>query len=179
MELTDENTNEWVAYWASLYKYPMAYLYERNIGKALTPSSIDQLFTWKNRTPMSARKAASVRANYVANIGRAPPLTSTDEALTYVSGLSGGAIWGIFWLHCLSPSQFPIFDQHTYRAMRLICSGTAAELPAYNPSKLRIYFQEYLPFMRRFSASDSRLVDKALFAYGKSRKVRRHRPAKT
>jgi hypothetical protein len=172
MELTDKNNDEWLAYWASRYAYPTPHLYERNIDNPLTPQSVVELFTWKNGTPMSVAKAASVNANYVSAIGLTPPFATVSDGANYVSGLSGGAIWGIFWLHCLDSGLFPIFDQHTYRAMRVICSGTVVELPAYNPSKLRVYFAEYLPFLRRFASSDSRLVDKALFAYGKSKKVR-------
>ena len=175
MELTDENRAEWLEFWSGRYIYPQPHLYDTNIRAALTPTSIVELFTWKNGTPLSQRKAVSVSDNYVSVAEALPRLTSVEDGRNYIQGVSGGAIWGIFWLHCLNPDLFPIFDQHTYRAMHWIQNNQVHELPTYNPAKIRIYFDRYLPFLAEFEGVNERVLDRALFAYGKSKKRRAQR----
>ena len=170
MELSLENRAQWLKFWSECYGYPQPHLYDANIRIPLTADSIVELFTWKNGTPLSQKKAASVVANYVSAVNAIPMLASVEDGRKYIKNVSGGAIWRIFWLHCLNPDMFPIFDQHTYRAMHWIKNGQVQELPAYNPSKIQIYFDRYLPFWDEFEGVNERALDRALFAYGKSKK---------
>jgi hypothetical protein len=95
-------------------------------------------------------------------------LHSRDEGRKYIANFTGGGIWDIFWLHCLAPNIFPIFDQHTYRAMAKIKCITPPEIETTRPRKLAAYFDRYLSFVDDFGSDVNRRdLDKALFAYGR------------
>jgi hypothetical protein len=161
------NVPFFLAHWASRYVYPFEEKYTGNIGKPLTKQSLQELFEWKNGTGsvIAARKAASIAANY--------PLTfNGDRRDRYVNHKQpGGAIWNIFFLHCLEPQTWPIFDQHTFRAMHYMKTGQIAEIGGSNKQKYETYESEYIPFIAGLKAPDQRTVDKALFTFGQFLKV--------
>jgi hypothetical protein len=82
---------------------------------------------------------------------------------------TGGAIWNIFFLHVWD-QQFPIFDQHVYRAMRFIESRQITEIPVANARKIEIYLKEYLPFYKNLEqyleTIQPRDLDRALWKFG-------------
>jgi hypothetical protein len=86
------------------------------------------------------------------------------------STASGGAIWNIFYMHCIDPDVWPIFDQHTYRAMHFMKFGQVAELPKPKAKIYEAYKAEYLPFFMPLH-SDRRKADRALFAFGQFLKL--------
>ncbi len=154
-------------HWASKYTYAAEEKYTNNIGKRLTKQSLQELFEWKNGTGsvIARRKAASISANY--------PLTfDGDKRDRYLNHKRpGGAIWNIFFLHCLEPQTWPIFDQHTFRAMRYMLTGRIVEIGGTNKQKYETYESEYIPFIASLKASDQRTVDKALVTFGQFLKV--------
>lgn len=83
----------------------------------------------------------------------------------------GGAIWNIFYLHCLEPEKWPIFDQHTFRAMQYIKTSQIVEIGTTKKQKYTAYKDEYLPFLSNFGEKNVRKVDKALFAFGQFLKL--------
>ena len=152
-------------HWAAKYDYPSDDKYTGNIGNHLTETSLLELYEWKNGRPLSGLKRRSVIRNY--------PLTfSGDARARYLNHkLQGGAIWNIFYLHCLDPEKWPIFDQHTFRAMRYLQSGQIEELGVTKKQKYEAY-ETYVPFFREFGGGGSaREVDKALFAFGRFLKI--------
>jgi len=78
----------------------------------------------------------------------------------------GGAIWNIFYLHCLNPAKWPIFDQHTFRAMHFLQSGKICEIGSTNRIKYEQYQNEFLPFIEGFAQFNRRKTDQAFFALG-------------
>lgn len=157
---------EFVEFWASLYSAPNEQLYDLNIGKRLTDRRLSELFEWKNGGPLSVLKAASVRRHY---LGQKPTVTlqsSRSDLVDFISR-SGGAIWRIFWLHCHDHDTYPIFDQHVYRAMRFLQTGNVMEVPVSNKKKATCYVDEYVPFYESFAYPNPRIVDKALWSFGK------------
>ena len=88
-----------------------------------------------------------------------------DRYLNY--RLSGGAIWNIFYLHCLDHDRWPIFDQHTYRAMNYMTKGIILEIPESNRKKYLAYQNEYIPFYDSMRSTNHRNTDRALFSFGK------------
>ena len=165
-EQTD--ARHFVDFWAQQYSDRLEHLYEQNINRPLTEERVWSLFRWKNGTERIARqKAESIQTNYLAELGRTPVLRNIDDGRAYLAQLRGGPIWNIFWLHCLRPELFPIFDQHTYRAMACIEQLEPRELPDARRRKIEIYLGQFIPFRRNFGDADLRSVDKALFAYGR------------
>jgi hypothetical protein len=155
-----------VAFWSRRYQYPRPALYIDNIGRPLTEQAVWDLYTWKNGSEMSARKRQSVRQHYIAKLHDQAPLDTIQHGCEYVRTLGGGAIWNLFWLHCRKPDIFPIFDQHTYRAMASIAGLPEGEIPIGGAEKIGFYFEMYLPFLERFRPLEFRAVDQSLFAYG-------------
>src|SRR5574344_1805343 len=102
-----------IEYWASHYSYNLESIYDKNIGKKLTSERLLHLFEWKNGGVISKTKIASIQDNYISNTK-----FNIEELKTkYLNAENpGGPIWNIFYLHCVDPKIFPIFDQHTYRS---------------------------------------------------------------
>jgi hypothetical protein len=159
---------EFVDFWQPLYRYPSEPLYDDNIGERLTADRIRVLFEWKNGGRLSAAKHASVERNFVE---RRSELEEINHDLPHAEFLArfsqGGAIWRLFWLYIWQPERYPIFDQHVYRAMRWIQTGTPEEIPSVDARKLTAY-DEFLGFFREsFGDCKPRAADRALFACGK------------
>lgn len=156
-----------VRYWSKRYSYKLEPNYTNNINKRpLTEDAVLKLYKWKNGGNIAKGKLDSVKSYYVAALEELPEVSDDESGAQYLDQLGGGAIWNIFWLHCLNPKRFPIFDQHTYRAMADIRCLPEQEIPRKKSDKVCVYWEKYVPFWRNFN-SRNRNVDKALFAYGK------------
>jgi hypothetical protein len=154
-----------LSHWEPKYKNRHGEKYTQNIGKPLTIHSRNDLFVWKNGTSLSRAKAASVDRNY-------PLIFEGDRRDQYLNHQKpGGAIWNIFYLHCLEPEKWPIFDQHTFRAMRYIKDGKIAEIGKTDKEKYAVYEYEYIPFVQSFKQPDYGKVDRALFTFGQFLKL--------
>lgn len=157
-----QDLHAFLDHWSSKYKYKNDEKYTKNIGNPLTDESLRTLFEWKNGIEnIATLKAQSIANNYTTSF-------SGDPSARYLSHQkSGSAIWNIFYLHCLSPSTWPIFDQHVFRAMRFMKTGRIQEIPKTNKQKYEVYTQEYIPFLKIFDGIEQRKVDMALFAFGR------------
>ena len=163
--ITCQTLDQFVNHWASKYFYPSEYRYDSNIGKSLTEKSRLELFEWKNGSSISKKKLASITKNYPLNF-------EGNQEQRYLNHKeSGGAIWNIFYLHCLEHRKWPIFDQHTFRAMRYIQTGQITEIGNTNKQKYESYKNEYLPFAQSLGNIEHRKLDKALFAFGQFLKI--------
>lgn len=158
---------DFLDHWSAAYNYPDAELYDPNIGKPLTEQRLWELFRWKNGGAISAGKRASIVANYPVE----PP---PDPAARYLNPQApGGAIWNIFYLHCLDPERWPIYDQHAHRAMVWLQDRCIDELPmqATRKAKATVYSSyqgRFIPFLRaHFLETDLRRIDRALFSFGR------------
>ena len=154
------SADDFIVHWASKYTYDER-KYEENIGRPLTAQSRLALFEWKNGSVISDRKLQSIERNY--------PLTfdgRVDERYLQPD-TGGGAIWNIFYAHCLEPTVWPIFDQHVCRAMWYMLESELREIPDKDTEKLRVYRDDYVPFYRSFGPFPERRLDKALFTFGK------------
>lgn len=159
---------DFVSFWSQQYQDDLEHLYDDNIGQPLTADRIWELYKWKNQTEkIAAQKQQSIRTVYLPELTNIPALNALQDGREYLKKLSGGAIWDIFWLHCVNPGLFPIFDQHTYRSMAKLDSLPQAEIPDYRPKKIEAYFDLYIPFTQKFTTVAARELDKALFAYGR------------
>jgi len=154
------NLDDFIAHWSSKYSYISEDKYNNNIGKPLTEKSRLELFEWKNGSVIAKKKLKSISENY--------PLSffGNQEARYLNHKNPGGAIWNIFYLHCLEPDKWPIYDQHTHRAMKFMTSGSIIEIGKTNKQKYTSYKNDYIPFFQSLKQTDHRKLDKALFAFG-------------
>lgn len=161
-KIDSDSIEQFVDYWSRQYKYsPPEKLYVLNIGKPLTEQSIMELFEWKNGMPLSESKKDSIKLNYK------PEFTGNVEERYLNHKQPGGAIWNIFYLHCLDNNKWPIFDQHCYRAMMYIKERKIQKLQN-NAEKYYFYKNSYIDFFQSAAClAEPRKVDKALFAFGK------------
>jgi hypothetical protein len=164
-QIQKRSLDEFMDNWSQRYTYDAEEKYTSNIGKSLTEKSRLELFEWKNGSKISQKKSESILANY-------PLSFSGNMAERYLNHTqSGGAIWNIFYLHCLEQKQWPIFDQHTYRAMMYLQTGNIVEIGSTNKQKFESYLKEYKPFLASLGQADHRKTDKALFAFGQFLKI--------
>jgi hypothetical protein len=163
------NEKDFVDFWSKQYSYDLEHLYDESIKKTpLDENAVWALYKWKNGTEeIAQKKKQSITSVYLPELVRLPVLKSLEDGKDYLASLRGGAIWNIFWLHCINPEVFPIFDQHTYRSMAKISGMALSEIPSTRPHKIRSYFEEYIPFTKHFGDVSLRDLDKALFAYGR------------
>ena len=163
------NEKDFVGFWSRQYSYDLEHRYDESIKKTpLDESAVWALFEWKNGTEeIAQKKKQSIASVYLPQLKKMPVLKSLQDDKNYLATLQGGAIWDIFWLHCINPELFPIFDQHAYRSMAKITAMGPPEIPSTRPQKIRSYFEEYIPFTKRFVSVSLRDLDKALFAYGR------------
>jgi hypothetical protein len=84
--------------------------------------------------------------------------------------LIAGQQW--FYMHCIDPETWPIFDQHTYRAMHLMKTGKLKEIPSAKADVYNSYKRQYIPFVRSLNF-DQRKIDKALYTFGQFLKMAR------
>jgi len=129
---------------------------------------------WQPNTPVGYNTWVYISQNESKIMKQIPDLLSEKKPLILVEleqkdGF--GFIWAIFALHCFYPEIYPLYDQHVYRAYKLLQSnGDINPVSAPNDwneyLKYRLFFQEQLDV----SNYDYWLVDRALWAFGKSRK---------
>jgi hypothetical protein len=161
-----------LTHWSSRYRDGQrdAQLYELNIGKGADLKTdwkaLKALFTWKNGTVIAPRKLVGIRKHYFK--------VWTEEASLEQRYLdpnnSGGPIWNIFYLHCRFPDRYPIYDQHAYRAMIYIQTGSICQ-DLTEKSRGFVYDsyrEKYRPFVDRIVCHgyDLRKVDRALYTFG-------------
>lgn len=160
--------SDFVSFWCAQYQYDLERLYDDNIGKLLNEDRVWALYKWKNVSEkIAAGKQKSIRTAYIPELTKLPSLSTIQDGQKYIRSLTGGVIWDIFWLHCIKPDLFPIFDQHSYRSMAHIMEFSTTEIPPNRVQKLDAYFNKYIPFTKQFPETNQRDLDKALFAYGR------------
>lgn len=178
VEFSKNSCKEFVDYWKEKYRYGHETVYERHIAKDLTKDieSLKKLFVWKNgHKKLSESQQININekiewlnSDCVRNCEKEQIIKKAEKK--YLNRNEGGAIWNIFFLHCLHPEEWPIYDQHTYRAMMYmyIETGKIPEDENNNRKKYENYIDNYKPFFKdNFKESKPRDVDKALFAFGK------------
>ena len=168
-----EDLPAFIEHWAQIYEEKnkkVEHLYKENMGKELTVEDRLKkrraLFKWKNGGRLSAKKLKSVRKHYPYKL----PATNDLESIYLSSNNFGGKIWNIFYLHIISPEDYPIFDQHVYRAWCFIKSKKPRELEKYGRNDTFSEYNEYKKFYKEILMAvgddDERKIDKALLSFG-------------
>jgi len=160
---------KFVQFWARSYTDPDDE-YIPNIGEPLTAERLKVLFKWKIGSRFFDHHWPTIEKKFLARLNEAialPEDVSAADALATFH--EGGVVYRVFWLHCIRPKRFPIFDQHVYRAMNLIEARCHRELGDLSTkAQVDAYVNRYLPFWSsRFSGLDTREVDRALWGFGK------------
>ena len=162
---------EFISFWSKLYAYDNAGLYDKIHYKVLSEKDIKDLYQWKNGMKLSQAKEKSLDTKIIKKLNIINSLRATTEFdLNYFlkEFKKVSVVWKVFLLHIISPSKYPIYDQHTHRAYRFMNKQASDGIKAsMNESvKLKFYFKEYYPFVKESNIKDLKKMDEAFFAFG-------------
>jgi hypothetical protein len=189
-----KSVGKFVEFWRQFYKYDIKipettvsidYASELNMGADLTEQNLVRLLRWKDPRLLTEKifsgpnqGATNVRVDKVkAELGSINDFR--NGKLTYenfqkiVSNLfpEGDKIWPIFLVHIARPLEYPIADQHVYRAFRKHMNVQLSD-PWVFYEEYRKYFENLFAEYSRTAPKQSELLlrknlDDALFAFGK------------
>jgi hypothetical protein len=158
--------------WSSVYRDGGrdAEHYDPFIGVDLRGNwtALRSLFVWRNGQELSAAKEASVRHHYFDRW-----IEDADLEGRLLNPVHpGGAIWNIFYMHIRQPGRWPLYDQHTHRAMLFIKSGEVLDdvLRGGPQAVYESYRDDYIPFVDALDANRRR-IDRALSTFGQFLKL--------
>ena len=164
-----------IEHWYEVYKVTTRIntFYDEVIGQdRFSKRDIRQLFDWKNGIPINGhrQKTASVEA-VLDKLKLVNQLKQTwDEALFKEHFGTMSAIWQIFLLNLIAPRQYPIFDQHVYRAYRFITGRVIVKkIPGSRRLQLEFYRGTDITFFNAIRPPRMlvRRVDNALWTFGR------------
>jgi hypothetical protein len=172
-DLADLNT--FIDNWSKSFMYlNMASYTDLIYREEFSVENIEELFTWKNGMKLSGKKDTALKEKILSKheiINQLKRNWNTNIFDKTFSDLS--AIWKIFLMHIIQPNEYPIFDQHVFRAFKYISEQDKdASLPTSNGEKIKIYHKDYKPFYLNckdimndnFTAKQ---LDSALWTFGK------------
>jgi hypothetical protein len=166
---TPSSVHEFVTFWGQQYSDAREELYTTNINKPITAETIRDLFVWKNGMRLSRLKSKSIELKYIQRLPELRRLSSSTDPRTFLQTFKeGGAIWRIFMLHCWSHGRYPIYDQHVHRAMTFITEQQREEIETWSDDKrVHAYLSRYLNFTRTLNGESPRMIDRALWMFGR------------
>jgi len=162
-----------VQFWSSFYNYSKEHLYSDRISKSqFTRDDIENLFVWKNQIRLSRKKEKSLKEKITDKLDIINKLKSKFCLNIFKSNFKKvSAIWKIHLLHIIAPQNYPIFDQHVYRAFCFLKKKELKEIPDSNSIKERVYFGLYVKFFNSLAKSKDisyrKKIDESLWAFGK------------
>lgn len=166
------DAGEFIKFWRQFYTYSNEEKYNDSIGLTnFDKQNLIALFEWKNGSRLSDRKTKSFEEKILSkleiiNTFKKSQDFKLDEFAREFKGVS--AIWKSFLLHIIKPKEYPVFDQHVYRAYYYLKNSLIKELPQENIKKEKIYFEEYLAFFQQIQDGFSlKETDEALWSFGK------------
>ena len=162
---------DFISFWSKLYAYDNAVLYDKIHHKVLSEKDIKDLFQWKNGMKLSQAKEKSLNTKIIKKINIINSLRATTEIdLDYFlkEFKEVSVVWKVFLLHIISPTMYPIYDQHIHRAYRFMNNEASDGIKASmnEATKLKFYFEEYYPFVKQSKIKDLKKMDEAFFAFG-------------
>ena len=150
---------------------------EKGILHILNAHNIRQLFYWKNGKKLSKSKEIIVdkvteKLKDINDFRLKKEVNWDDYEQFYtdvVLKCTQGIIWGPFIVHISNPLSFPIIDQHVVRAHYFISEGKIINILPINKNISHIYreYTEFFNSLERKTEKSRRIIDKALWAFGK------------
>lgn len=168
------NLNEFVKKWSPIYSYSNEKKYEEHISKGLEEKeSFIELFKWKNGTgDVIYEKKLSSILNYWEKVEVLKHLKNHFDWELFEKEFEpqkSSTIWKLFLLHIMSPSEFPIFDQHVYRSFRFFTNGKIEEIPTNSKTKYQLYKMEYIDWFNQLKNEFNEVpkkMDESFFSFG-------------
>ena len=134
------------------------------------------LLQWKNGSPLSQKKSGIYEAAkdnlHTLNSFREKQSFESDDVVELFSVVSDiiktGLIWRVFLMHVTRPDDFPMFDQHVYRAFIFLQDGEITDR-SFSEKDIKLYldYSSFVTKVKEETSLDWRTIDKAFFAFGK------------
>ncbi len=146
------------------------YYSDRINKKHFNRNDIERFYEWKNgmQTNNHFQKNISVqkiksRLSVINQLKADFSLVEFNSSFKDIS-----PIWQIFLLHLIRPTEYPIFDQHVFRAHYFLNHQVIREISKNRKEIIDYYHHEYVPFFFKVSKGidEPRNVDQALVALG-------------
>jgi len=166
------NWKKFIRFWSKFYnndKYQDKKFYYPYIRDLSKNDFLDELWLWKmqvhfyNRTNKKALKSMRENIETIRSFRGSNP-TFNDLYKFSRKIFKSGVVYPAFLIHICKPNDYPIFDQHVFRAFTLLTTKKIVDAPKD--------IQDYLSY-RRFVFSilkkykiGLRDIDKALMAFG-------------
>lgn len=180
--------DEFLEFWESVYDnfnldirdseyYDKNIQMEKGILHILNAHNIRQLFYWKNGKKLSKRKEIIVdkvidKLKDINDFRLKKKVDWNDYKQFYTNVVlkcTQGIIWGPFIVHISHPLFFPIIDQHVVRAYYFISEGKIINNIPSSKKISQVYrkYTEFFNSLKSKTEKSSRIIDKALWAFGK------------
>ena len=167
--------SEFYSFWSSLLdEDSKENVYKKLIkNKSFNKEDLMELFIWKNGIDFTKHQKKMISFNRIISkikLINQLKVNFNQQEFNY-EFKEIGFIWKIFLLHLINPYEYPIFDQHVYRAANYLTKGDPLlELTSINVQKREdYYYKDYIPFfkleLKEVVLSQS--IDKALWTFGK------------
>lgn len=142
-------------------------IYSDDAGK-----SYSYTLRWADHTPVGKETWLYINDNISNILSQIPtkwPDINEPPILNTLKSRNGfGFIWGLLTLHCCYPIEYPLYDQHVYRAFKNIESdGVLLPVNASYDWKDYVAYKAFFDQMLTENDIDHWILDRALWSYGK------------
>ena len=159
-------------HWSSFYAYEFEPNYLENINDPFKNfDSFHQMYIWKNGMKLSKKKYATIKKLYKKSrdFKRVSKIFSEELFEEKFNMHKNPGIWMMFLMHLFQPNNYPLFDQHVYRAHVFLNEGAIKEIPTSNKRKYIFFKEVYIPWFMSLKSStkhSGKLLDESLFTLG-------------
>ena len=174
IEITYKNEFvDFVNYWSELYFYEFSDKYNSRIKKEIfSEEDLSELYFWKNGMRLSGPKLNSFNVKILAKLEIINNFKISSNFKIHefhYEFREVSFVWQIFLLHLIKPNEFPIYDQHIHRAFLYLNNLDWSNIgAALHPDlKAEFYFKTYLPFINKNNKIKIKMIDEAMFTFGK------------
>lgn len=151
----------------------IAYIHESNKKYAFTKR-------WADHTPVGKNTWQYISDNIKTIKQQVPKIFPKEEPAIVkelVDRKGFGYIWALFTLHCIYPTEYPLYDQHVYRAYKyLLSDGKDNPDTATNTWAAYTSYRNYFLGLLKEHKMEYQIMDRAVWTFGKSVKI--HKRAK-
>lgn len=157
-------------YWSDKYsERPMEeFSYSPIIEKdKFSKADLNLLFKWFNQDQFCQLKGKAFERKVVAKIETINALKSSFDQKVFDKHFARlNPEWKLFLLHCISPSDFPILNEHIFKAFHFIKGGKDS---SFSEEKMEIfYFERFVPYFQKLDLGENffQEFNKALWTFG-------------
>lgn len=163
---------KFIKFWLQFYddrKYKEKKFYYPYIEDLSKNDSLGKLWRWKMQekffTPHNQRALEQMKANIEIILDFRKSNPSFQELYNFSRRIfKSGVVYPVFLIHVCKPEDYPIFDQHVFRAFIFLITGKITD----KPKEIKDYlnYRKFVFKIHKQHNINLRDIDKALMAFG-------------